>query len=82
MLRIYPNSTGSMIGSDSVSLMSGASRFRTRLADDISQMKIWADRRRARQSLAELDDHLLADIGLSREAVRREASQPFWRPWL
>jgi len=39
----------------------------------------WADRRKQRLDLDELDDHLLADIGLNREAARREAEKPFWR---
>jgi uncharacterized protein YjiS (DUF1127 family) len=37
------------------------------------------DRRRQRLALAELDDRLLADIGVSRTQARREASKPFWQ---
>jgi len=36
-------------------------------------------RRRQRQNLLELDDHLLADIGVSREQALREASKRFWQ---
>jgi uncharacterized protein YjiS (DUF1127 family) len=32
-----------------------------------------------RHDLRELDDHLLRDIGVTREQARREASKPFWR---
>lgn len=32
-----------------------------------------------RRSLAKLDDHLLRDIGLTRDDVRRELEKPFWR---
>ena len=32
-----------------------------------------------RQKLLELDDHLLADIGVSREEAWREAGKGFWR---
>jgi uncharacterized protein YjiS (DUF1127 family) len=39
----------------------------------------WDQRIRQRQALAELDDHLLKDIGISRTAAATEASQPFWR---
>lgn len=39
----------------------------------------WCARRRQRLDLAELDDHLLADIGRTREEVRRECARPFWR---
>ena len=34
--------------------------------------------RRQRQALLDLDDRLLADIGITREAAVREASRPFW----
>ena len=42
----------------------------------------WAERRRQRQALASLiesSDHLLRDVGLTREEARREAAKPFWR---
>jgi uncharacterized protein YjiS (DUF1127 family) len=35
-------------------------------------------RRRQRQALLDLDDHLLADIGVSREQALREAHKRFW----
>lgn len=34
--------------------------------------------RRSRQHLAELPDYLIADIGLTRQAVVEEAQRPFW----
>ena len=37
------------------------------------------DRARERRYLAELDDRLLRDIGLSRADVAHELSKPFWR---
>lgn len=39
-----------------------------------------ANRRRDRQILAQLDPHLLRDIGLSSDDVRTEVAKPFWRP--
>lgn len=42
----------------------------------------WYDRYLQRLALAELEEHLLADIGVSREQARQEASRPFWRPIL
>ncbi len=36
-------------------------------------------RRQGRQELAELDDRLLRDVGISREQALREAAKPFWR---
>jgi uncharacterized protein YjiS (DUF1127 family) len=37
------------------------------------------DRRRQRLALAELDDRLLADIGVSRAQARHEGSKSFWQ---
>jgi uncharacterized protein YjiS (DUF1127 family) len=36
------------------------------------------DRKRQRQALAELDDRLLEDIGLTRRQAEEEANKPFW----
>jgi uncharacterized protein YjiS (DUF1127 family) len=41
---------------------------------------VWCSRARQRDSLAQLDDHLLADIGLTREAQLAECAKPFWCP--
>ena len=43
------------------------------------QIHLWIERSRTRQQLAELDDHMLSDIGLSRPQVEAEANKPFWR---
>ena len=40
----------------------------------------WRERSRQRRALAELDDRLLRDIGLTRDEARRESSSPFWKP--
>jgi uncharacterized protein YjiS (DUF1127 family) len=39
----------------------------------------WRRRARSRQELSNLSDHMLNDIGLSREAANHEAAKPFWR---
>ena len=39
----------------------------------------WRRRARSRQELSKLSDHMLNDIGLSREAAHCEAVKPFWR---
>jgi uncharacterized protein YjiS (DUF1127 family) len=39
----------------------------------------WSNRSREREALGELDDRLLKDIGVSREAAAKEAARPFWR---
>jgi uncharacterized protein YjiS (DUF1127 family) len=52
--------------------------FPTRLSTTI---QVWIERSRQRRALGELadrNDHLLADIGLSVEQARCEAAKPFW----
>ncbi len=46
----------------------------------VDVMLTWSDRMRQRRHLAELDDRLLRDIGISRADVEAEISRPFWRP--
>lgn len=40
-------------------------------------LTLWAELRRQRRHLGELEDHLLADIGLSRSQARRESRRWF-----
>jgi uncharacterized protein YjiS (DUF1127 family) len=41
-------------------------------------IRTWFERSRQRRALAELDDRLLDDIGLTRSKAQREAAKPFW----
>lgn len=41
---------------------------------------LWAERSADRRHLADLDDHLLKDIGLNRADVEAINRKPFWRP--
>jgi uncharacterized protein YjiS (DUF1127 family) len=40
----------------------------------------WMERSRQWRALAELDDRLLRDIGLTRDQARRECANPIWKP--
>lgn len=40
---------------------------------------IWLERAKDRRRLADLDDHMLRDIGVSRSEAEQLASTPFWR---
>jgi uncharacterized protein YjiS (DUF1127 family) len=45
-------------------------------------LQFWIDRSRQRRRLAELaevDNYLLKDIGVSQDEALREAAKPFWR---
>lgn len=40
----------------------------------------WYGRHLQRLDLAEIDDHQLRDLGLTRQEVRRECAKSFWQP--
>lgn len=42
-------------------------------------LMLWDQRRRTRQALSALDDHLLQDVGLTPREARREAGRYFWQ---
>lgn len=39
----------------------------------------WNARYRMRRALSEMSDHMLDDIGLTRDATQAEVAKPFWR---
>jgi uncharacterized protein YjiS (DUF1127 family) len=43
-------------------------------------LELWYQRWRQRRRLAELEDHMLHDIGKTRNEALEEANKPFWRP--
>jgi len=50
-----------------------------RLPVTMKKIAFWYERWMQRQNLAELDDHILRDIGISPREVERECAKPFWR---
>jgi uncharacterized protein YjiS (DUF1127 family) len=56
--------------------------LRTLIGEALLTLLFWAGRSRQRRQLgelAELNDYLLKDIGVSQEEALREAAKPFWR---
>jgi len=45
----------------------------------LAVLAAWHERARMRRGLADLDPHLLDDIGLEAWRARAEAAKPFWR---
>jgi uncharacterized protein YjiS (DUF1127 family) len=54
-------------------------RGNTALRRVIGLLRRWRERAHTRRQLCELNDHILQDIGLIRDALLREATRPFWR---
>ena len=44
----------------------------------ICTLQTWVKRYKNRRQLAQLEDHILEDVGLSREQLKREIMKPFW----
>lgn len=62
-----------------VSVDAADRRRRSVIRHLLSRLASWHGRYRQRLDLAELDDHLLADIGVTRQEAGRESARPFWR---
>lgn len=54
------------------------SRLRRVLTRMAGHCGLWITRIRTRQALAELDDRLLRDVGLTRYDAAHETNKPFW----
>jgi uncharacterized protein YjiS (DUF1127 family) len=50
-----------------------------RLVQAYEQVLGWLERVHQRRHLAQLSDHMLKDIGLTRADVEAETSKPFWQ---
>lgn len=50
----------------------------------LTMAQSWLERRRSRRTLAQLDERLLRDIGLTPSEAIAESAMPFWKPliWL
>ena len=54
-------------------------RGRPSWMDTVRAWSARSNERRALRELTELGDHVLKDIGISREQALREAAKPFWQ---
>ncbi len=43
-------------------------------------LRMWRQRSQQRRALAQLNDFMLKDIGISRSDASNEANKPFWKP--
>ena len=57
----------------------GTGSFRQTLARIVVQVREMLAWHETRQQLRELDERLLADVGLTAEEARREIEKPFWQ---
>ncbi|WPZ36117.1 DUF1127 domain-containing protein [Thalassobaculum sp. OXR-137] len=44
----------------------------------VGTLTLWSSRIKDRETLADLDSRLLADIGVTRDEANYEANKPFW----
>jgi uncharacterized protein YjiS (DUF1127 family) len=56
-----------------------AKRFTLAASALLERVLVWHDRAVQRRGLAELNDHLLKDIDLSRADAMHESSKHFWQ---
>ena len=61
------------------SFASALAAIQTHIASFSIFLATCLERVRQRDQLAELDDHLLRDIGITRVEALREADKPWWR---
>jgi uncharacterized protein YjiS (DUF1127 family) len=71
--RLFPQLTGPR------AVRSAASGAEVATAQILDTLLLWQARGRQRRALARLDDHLLRDIGCSRDQAARECAMPVWR---
>ncbi len=57
----------------------GSPAARSRGEGIVARLTGWHARWSARRSLDTLPDHLLRDIGVTRDQARSESEKPFWR---
>jgi uncharacterized protein YjiS (DUF1127 family) len=60
-------------------LFAAFSAMHTRLLECWAVCVAFEQRRQSRKALVQMDERLLADIGLSLSQARFEASKPFWK---
>ena len=58
----------------------GLRRLGDHVGRGLDRLLLWTERAGQRHRLAELNDHMLRDIGLSRADVMAETTKPFWQP--
>jgi uncharacterized protein YjiS (DUF1127 family) len=46
----------------------------------LTKLRVWWRRHQSRTRLAELDAHMLKDIGVTFAEAEREVNKPFWLP--
>lgn len=76
----YPFTNSPVAALDNAARNPGLPRLSRLLITFAAAIALWSLRRNTRHHLSNLDDHALADIGLSREAAERESMKRFWMP--
>ena len=75
-IRHVPAYVGTHHGADLLAVLPRSAQSRLHVWG--STIRMWFERNRQRRALAELDDRLLRDIGVTSAQARSEAAKPFW----
>ena len=54
-------------------------RFQSPVVGFFGTLLLWQERASQRRRLAELDGHMLKDLGITRGEAQMEAAKPFWQ---
>lgn len=67
-------------GSAPVKPLRALGKVRCVVVKCLQTITIWQERAEQRHALAELNDHMLKDIGVSHSDAYKEVRKPFWLP--
>jgi uncharacterized protein YjiS (DUF1127 family) len=67
-------------GSASAKPLRAFGKVRRVVVKCLHTLMIWRERSEQRHALAELNDHMLKDIGVSHADAYKEVRKPFWLP--
>ncbi|NYZ17087.1 DUF1127 domain-containing protein [Azospirillum sp. RWY-5-1] len=76
---LYDHVTGPAAGRVAAGQPVPESRLRRLFSAIRDRLLTWGERERERQWLADFNDHMLKDIGMTRGEMRHEVNKPFWK---
>ena len=78
-VKTHMNYNAPFVGSAGVASLNPVQLVNNSFRTLLKTLQVWQARVEERRHLAEMDGHLLADLGLSRDQLTQESEKPFWR---